>query len=122
MSTSTSTDSAQPLAVIADPLPLPPPIETPTTSSAPTAKEVVVVDLSEETTVKSAEVVQVVHLTEEQPPPKTLKFLEPFGLPALPPPSSYPPFPWPRVPMAALPPPIVYHDRAYNAIQFPGRL
>jgi hypothetical protein len=80
----------------------------------------VVVDLSEELTIKAAEVVQVVNLTQEQDPPKTLKFFEPIGLPALPPPSSYPPFPWPRTQMAALPPPIAYHDRAYNAIQFPA--
>jgi hypothetical protein len=132
MSTSSSTDNAHPTVLIAEPLPLlPPPIESTTLLPEPLepgqeaskplleaqlAKEVVVVDLSQETTVKLAEVVEVFETTTLPPPTKKLK---PQELPVVPPPSSYPPFPWSFVKMA-VPALLVYHDRAYNAIQFPA--
>jgi hypothetical protein len=132
MSTSSSTDKAHPTSVIAKPLPPLPPLIEPTTLlpatlepgqeaskpllEAQPAKEVVVVDLSQETMVKLAEEVEVFETTTLPPPPKKLKAQE---LPVFPPLSSYPPYPFPRAKMVG-PAQIVYHDQAYNAIQFPA--
>jgi hypothetical protein len=140
MSTSNSTDNAPPKATIAEPLLVPPPIEIITIPSATLIpeekisnlpldsapdKEFLFVDLIKRSTVKPAEVVQVLpETTLLAPPNKTKSLVYPVKkipvvkIPILPPPAFYPLFPWPVKPMAAPPPPP--HDRAYNSIQFPA--